>query len=218
MISYRKRFIFIHNYKVAGTSIAKALEQYAFHHPLKWLMRVLNTRMGIQISMPYYKFRDFPLHIKARELKDELPERIFESFYKFAFVRNPWDWQVSLYFFMLQTPTHFQHGLVREMTFDQYIEWRVAKDLKLQRDFVMDEGGNQIVDFVGRYERLGEDFRHVCDVLNLETILPHVNSSTRRDYRLYYSDRARELVKTHFAEDIGAFGYAFDDGVHRGDR
>jgi hypothetical protein len=31
-------------------------------------------------------------HIKARELREALPPEAFDGFFKFAFVRNPWDW------------------------------------------------------------------------------------------------------------------------------
>jgi hypothetical protein len=215
MISYRHKFIFIHIYKVAGTSIAQALFPYAFHNPFEPLINGLKNRLNLEIIVPFYKYRVLPLHIKARELKDQLPPEIFDKFFKFAFVRNTWDWQVSLYFFMRQTPFHKQHDLIAPMTFDEYIEWRVIEDRKLQKEFVVDEDGQQIVNFIGRYERLSEDFQHVCDVLGLHAALPHMNKSSRRDYRTYYNERTRRLVEEHFKEDIDFFGFTFDGGVYR---
>ena len=62
-----------------------------------------------------------------------LPRRVYEDFFKFAFVRNPWDWQVSLYHYMLQRREHFQHDLIKSIeNFDDYIEWRVTEDRKLR--------------------------------------------------------------------------------------
>ena len=215
MISYRHRFIFIHTYKVAGTSVAQALGPYAFQNPLEWLINGLRHRLKLKINIPYYKYRVFPLHITARELRDQLPGEIFGEFFKFTFVRNTWDWQVSLYFFMKQTPSHFQHRLIAPMTFDEYIEWRVIEDRRLQKEFVVDDNGQQTVDFVGRYERLSEDFQYVCDTLGLNATLPHVNSSSRNDYRTYYNERTRRLVEEHFKEDIDFFGFTFDRGAYR---
>lgn len=215
MISYRHKFIFIHTYKVAGTSIGKALRPYAFQNPFERLINGLKHRLNLRINIPYYKYRVFPLHIKARELRDQLPPKIFDGFFKFTFVRNTWDWQVSLYFFMKQTPFHFQHDLIAPMTFDEYIVWRVSEDRKLQKEFVVNENGQQIVDFIGRYERLSEDFQHICDVLGLHATLPHLNKSSRRDYRTYYNEKTRRLVEENFKEDIDFFGFTFDGGVDR---
>lgn len=216
VISYRHKFIFIHTYKVAGTSIAQALHLYTFHNPFERLINGLRHRLNLDINVPFYKYRVFPLHIKARELRDQLPPKIFDEFFKFAFVRNTWDWQVSLYFFMKQTPSHFQHHLIAPMTFDEYIEWRVIEDRKLQKEFVVDGNGQKIVDFIGRYERLYEDFQHVCcDILGLHATLPHMNKSARKDYRTYYNETTRRLVQEHFKEDIDFFGFTFDGGVDR---
>lgn len=215
MISYHHKFIFIHTYKVAGTSIAQALYSYAFHNPFERLINGLKNRLNLDINFRYYKYRVFPLHIKAWELRDQLPPKIFNEYFKFAFVRNTWDWQVSLYSFMKQTPSHFQHDLIAPMTFDEYIEWRVIKDRKLQKEFVVDENGQQIVDFIGRYERLSSDFQRVCKVLGLNATLPHMNASMRKDYRTYYNERTRRLVQDYFKEDIDFFGFTFDGGVYR---
>ena len=46
--------------------------------------------------------------------------------------------------------------------FDAYLEWRVTQDRNLQKEFVTDERGIQIIDFDGRYEQLAEDFQHVA--------------------------------------------------------
>ena len=95
--------------------------------------------------------------------------------------------------------------------FDEYIEWRVFKELRLQKDFVTDQEGNLIVDFVGRYERLAEDFDTVCQQLNIKTRLPHKNQSkTRQDWHSYYNKHTYQLVADHFREDLAFFGYSAD--------
>lgn len=116
---------------------------------------------------------------------------------------------------MRQTPSHFQHNLIVPMTFDEYIEWRVTEDRRLQKEFVVDENGKQIVDFIGRYEQLSQDFQYICYVVELDATLLHMNKSLRRDYRTYYNERTRRLVEEHFKEDLDFFGHKFDEGVHR---
>lgn len=191
LLSLRHEFIFIHIYKAAGTSVTHALRPFAREPLLKWR-----------------KVPRLPDHATAAELRDALGD-VFDRCFKFTFVRNPWDWQVSLYHYMQQTPKHPQHRIVRDMKFDDYIRWRVTEDKHLQKEFVTDAAGKTIVDFIGRFENLDADFAKVCDTIGIKARLPHRNPSRHAGYRSYYDDVTRELVATHFREDVEMFGYSF---------
>jgi aminopeptidase-like protein len=93
--------------------------------------------------------------------------------------------------------------------FDEYIDWRVNSEKRLQKDFVTDQNGELIVDFVGRYENLLEDFQHVCEALNLAASLPHLNKSPHMDYRSYYTGSSIKIIEENFKDDIEFFGYSF---------
>jgi len=206
LLSYDHRFIFIHNYRVAGTSIRKSLEKYV----KRPLLRRIFKEMGVGNKLSHHKWKTFPAHIKAKELRRILPAELYDTFYKFAFVRNPWDWQVSLYHYMLKNKSHRQHRFISAMeSFDEYIVWRVNEGKVLQKDFVTDSEGTMIVDFVGRYESLSKDFLQVCKVLNINASLPHINKSPHRNYRSYYRAETRSLVEENFRADIELFGYTF---------
>lgn len=204
IISHRKKFIFIHVYKVAGTSIYTTLKKY----------ESINSRIYRFLSRNYPKLFTvkFPPHTKACELKQALPPGIFNSYFKFAFVRNPWDWQVSLYCFMLKQKKHSQHHIVSKMNFEEYIEWAVNTQLNLQKDMLFSEKNELLVDFIGKFENLEEDFRKVCEIIGInDTQLPHVNKSPRNktSYREYYNEKTKELVYQGFKTDIELFGYEF---------
>ena len=113
IISHQKKFIFIHNYKVAGTSIRQSLELYDYNtiNNSTYLDK-LKFFLGIS---PKVCSSQFEGHITAVELKDKIPHKIFNDYYKFGFVRNPWDWQVSLYKYMLKLESHPQHTLIKSM-------------------------------------------------------------------------------------------------------
>ncbi len=143
------------------------------------------------------------------EIRKLIDEDTFSNYYKFTFVRNPWDWQVSLYHYMLQSKKHRQHKLIKSFTFEEYIDWRVNHDLKLQSKRFVDGDGNMLVDFVGQFENLEEDFAKACDVLSINFRLPHKNRSKHRSYRDYYNDRTSQLIKEAFAQDIALFSYEF---------
>jgi hypothetical protein len=209
IISDEKTFIFVHNYKVAGSSVKDALQPHATPSKSASSWRAFLDRQLVRIGLKGEPSYPDP-HMQAVEIQEAFPEE-WSEYFTFAFVRNPWAWQVSLYFYMKQEPKHFQHELVQSLEgFDEYIEWRVQEDKRLQSDNLCDDEENLLVDYVGRLETIREDFGAICDILNLNASLPHRNRSSHRDYREYYTDQTRSLVAEHFQEDIERFGYGFD--------
>ncbi|MCH2214320.1 MAG: sulfotransferase family protein [Flavobacteriales bacterium] len=203
IFSYSKNFLFIHNYKVAGTSIRDVLKKYSYRPHEKFHYQVFR-RLGIIPS--YHTFRS---HGPILEVKNRMPSILFNRLFKFGFVRNPWDWQVSLYHFAQQTENHHQHELISQMNFEEYIQWRVNEDLHLQKDFFTDEKGEIIMDFIGKMESLEEDFSFVARTIGMDETLSHKNKSNHTHYRKYYSTKTKDLVYRAFLEDINTFGYEF---------
>lgn len=203
IISHSKKFIFFHNYKVAGSSISNVLSKYEPHY---WIRTVLRAA---RYKTYHPALANFTQHASAIDVRKLVDPETFDSYYKFTFVRNPWDWQVSLYHYMLQKKNHFQHDLIKGMNFEDYIDWRVNHNLKTQCQRFKDSDGNTLVDFIGRFENLEDDFGKVCDLLSIERRLPHKNPSKHQTYRDYYNDRTRELVRDAFADDIALFDYDF---------
>ena len=78
-----------------------------------------------------------------------------------------------------------------------------------QVKWISDESGNTMVDFVGHFENLREDFQAVCERLGVDTSLPHVKPSDHKPYREYYSDESRKIITDVFREDLEAFDYEF---------
>ncbi len=57
------------------------------------------------------------------------------------------------------------------------------------------DGDEIIVDFVGRYENLNEDWSKICQTLQVPALpLGRENQVVRQDYRVFYDDESRELV------------------------
>jgi len=141
-----------------------------------------------------------------------MPEQVFNDYFKFGFVRNPWDWQVSLYTFTLKLKSHHQHKLIKSMkNFDEYIDWRVHKDLHLQKDFFYDKD-QLLVDYVGKFETLEDEFVKICNILSIDAKLPHLNASRNaKSYLDYYSNDSINMVSQAFEEDIKLFGYSMPE-------
>jgi hypothetical protein len=79
-----------------------------------------------------------------------------------------------------------------------------------QIDYLVDENGTIIVDFIGRFERLQECFDEVCRRLGCTPVeLPRINDSRHAAYTEYYTPAMAETVARHYARDIETFGYRF---------
>jgi hypothetical protein len=164
----------------------------------------------VNIFLPFDPKR-FPTHITSNELIEIIGKDGFESNFSFAFVRNPWDRQVSLYSFMMRKPNHHQHKLVKRLdTFDKYIEWRCAEEVRFQSDFICSSGGDILVDFVGRFEQIDDDFSDICARIGIFATLPKLNVSNTIPYQQFNNHATRELIRKTYAPDIELFGYNFE--------
>jgi hypothetical protein len=78
---------------------------------------------------------------------------------------------------------------------------------------VTDESGRVAVDFVGRYERLAEDFRLVGQKIGLPAIeLPRLQAAREPvKYAAFYTAESRRIAAERYGNDVELFGYRFDD-------
>lgn len=205
LISDTKRFIFVHVPKTAGTSVKTALKPHALPRPPHW--HSLLRRFGL--PRDYRRYR-FPIHVSLSLIERVVPPEVYRGYFKFAFVRNPWDRLVSFYHNMLERPAHPQHRRVRRLgSFDAYVRYEVRRGKLRQYPMLVDSSGRIGVDFLGRFENLAADFAEVCTRIGIESPLAHANRSNRAEYRSYYDPSLRELVREHWREDIEKFGYEF---------
>ncbi len=222
LVSYSHRFIFFHVSKTAGMSMREVLTPYA-EEPERFKMRRPAPLIGDRPNRMYEVWQALLLHARACDARKELPADVFTKFLKFGFVRNPWDWQVSMYYFILREDTYSKHEIVKGLQgFEEYLEWVVSTPdpypkgtPKLQSEMIADAQGNLLVDVVGHYETLAQDFLRICRRLNIDASLPHLNQTAHRDYRTYYNERTRQMLAEHFQADVELFRYTFD-GYRKG--
>jgi len=206
LISDQHKFIFVHVSKAAGSSIYKTLEPFANHKDKSILNKVL-SKTGIRRN---HQTRYFAQHAYISEAQKYIPEQEFNKLFKFGFVRNPYDWIVSMYSFLQQATDHRHNQMILDMTFSEFVDFEIKRNLRHQHLFLCDKQGELVVDFVGRFEQLENNFKTITDRLNLDVRLPHVNASKRKDYRVYYTPEIQDKVAKHWHKDISLFGYEFD--------
>lgn len=197
-----QKCIFVHITKCAGVSIAVSL---------------FGNQAGGHLRVPHYQ-----LIFSKQE---------YEGYFKFAFVRNPWDRLVSAFHFLRKGGTNkadrqwSQDNLSRYEDFHTFVtNWVNRKSVNQWKHFVpqykfLCEPGSRTprVDFIGYFENLGDDFTYVQNKLNRHTGLQHLNKTDgmKRDYREYYTEATRKLAAEVYWEDIQLFGYDFDNAQLR---
>jgi hypothetical protein len=149
-------------------------------------------------------------HMAARSVRARIPPRVWSSYYKFTFERNPWDKCVSFYYWQFRrgTPTvpfnEYLTSLRGGMTADQALptDWR--------RYAV---GDRIIVDDVFDFGDLGGNLRRALsntDLSGAEIDLSHVKGDIRKLDHVY-SDDAHRIIERFFAREIEYFGYVCPD-------
>jgi hypothetical protein len=223
LISHEYRFIFIHIYKTAGTSVMDMFLPYSrLIDRMAYEYRISRKIFGMIVHLMEWhddgmkQFTGFHTHAKAYEVKEKLGSGIFGSYYKFTFVRNPFDLLVSLYFYISQDKSHRHHGEVINKSFLEFLRWHIASNPPRQLDFVTEpNSGKRLVDYIGRFETLEKDIAIVQGRLGLEIggSIKHKNPSFKRktkDYKEYYDEEGKNLVESYFRTDLDRFGYSFD--------
>lgn len=211
IVSLQGRWIFFACGKTGTSSIESVLKSYDEGDSLRQQLLRVPSRLTEGRS---HKIK----HARPRLVKRVLGTDQWDHFFKFVFVRNPWDWVLSQFLAHDRASAKPRQGPFQLTAEDidwlwDRLSWHNLDGTEnyFQHSFVFDEQGRQIVDQVGRFENLQGDFDDICRQVGLPRIvLPRLNSTNRgQDYREYYSDGARELVTQRYALDIELLGYEF---------
>lgn len=189
VISDDYKLVFLHIPKTGGSSIYRALE------------KAVGAR------------RQNETHTEIVRAKEFLGKK-WERYFKFSFVRNPWDRIVSAYEYNRQHKQAFSPGgsLPGVSCFRDWVYWWVEHRKSYQYPYVV-ENGELVVDLLGRYENLQEDFAEICRRVGVSPVpvLGRYKASPHPPYQEYYcyAGELRRVVGDLFRKDIEIFGYAF---------
>jgi hypothetical protein len=147
----------------------------------------------------------FHEHIGAEQVRRYVGQDVWSSYYKFTFERNPWDRQISYYFYKTRHKA-------RRPDFERFLRRKSKVYIPNFEIYAID--GEIAVDFVGRYENLSEDFNKAIKAIGMkeEILLPMSNVAPGKDdrnYRQYYNEHTRDTIAEWYAREISAFGYKF---------
>ena len=251
-LSSQYECVFVHIPRTGGKSFRKVLgiEDNSSHQINGCgLLPVSNKQEGLPSNKTPRVFQNEHLCIEHMSQLSFIDRTVFDKYFKFAFVRNPWDKALSVYanHYYLYCPTFEDYVnklqvvvsfINSNFTFDiedafyekysrvvfntlwnkhlefAYKPWpgdEVIIDSHFfpQHLFTHDENGNQLVDFIGRFENYEEDAATILKGLNISNPIEKINASEHPPYREMYNLPMVDIIANIFSQDIEMFGYEF---------
>ena len=230
LISHRKRFIYTKTRKTAGTSAEVYFEPYCMpegmwefsHYREEGVSEAGIVGCREQVS----KGKKWFNHMSAESIKQQIGPTLWDQYFKFCVIRNPFDKVVSEFH-------HFRNRRVSRMTalrklkskvrlaqqalrgetvVDQFRRWIVSGgDVQDCDNYMID--GAVCVDYFIRYENLEEGIRHVCNVLKIPFEPERISRlksgirPARPKLNEYYDMKIIEIVAQRHKTEIDLFGY-----------
>lgn len=231
MISEKYRCIYVHIPKTAGQSVEQVFIDDA------GLTKETKGTLLLGVNDNPEKGPERISHLMASEYTQlgYVTDVDYADFFKFSFVRNPWERLVSEYRYR-----HFW----KQFSFRDFVINNLPEEdgfcdyyrhIMPQSDYIYNESGELIVDYVGRFETLQDDFNEIAKAISLDNSdIPHVNKSGLKkfrhklkrqlgftksyqkdfqDYREFYDDETMKAVGEMYRKDIENFGYCFDGSI-----
>lgn len=206
IVSHTNRFIFAAIPKTGSQAVRTALNQHI--NANDWQQEDL-------YDMKRMPFKDLAKirhgHILLREIKPYISQKTWKDYFKFAFVRNPWDRFISTMYFKFGANKVFQSN---PLAFMKLCLERPSDGMEVllrpQHIYVINEKGDSIIDYLGKFEALQNSYDQVCEHIGFETAaLKRMNETSHLHYADCYDDELEGLISEKYAEDIRLFGYKF---------
>jgi hypothetical protein len=212
MICRKRKILYIHIPRTGGQSIEHILfPSYSFNdEENRDILYGWNDKIG------------WLNHLTCQEIKGDnyIPDDEFKNYFKFAFVRNPWERLVSEYAWKFPGNFSLFRQYCSDILEERYDRWATGyrdplafrQHLREQYKYIYDNQGRLLIDFLGRYENLAVDFFEICKLRSLRcSKLPLYNRSKHKYYTFYYDKVTREIAGRIYREDIKIFNYQFGD-------
>jgi len=213
--------LFIHVPKVAGTSMEKApFVSGDDHQPYWWFSDEVRERARFSFGFvrnPYDRFLSAITQGYYKDLRergaapqtDAERDRVFEHAREIVtHAARTGDQPGPL---ELGSTTEWKRLGYREDPLPHIEGWPYPVHLIPQHYFVAAPGMAGIgVDFVGRFERLHDDWRTVCERVGCDYELPHERNAQgvrKRHYSEFFTAETAAIVRKLYARDFEVFGY-----------
>ena len=204
-ISHKLKVIFIHIPKNAGESIEKTLDIYGLKNkdPKSKYWGVFENKIVLQ-------------HLTALQLRNSyIKNSIWDSYFKFAIIRNPWSKAVSEYNWFLRYGPQ-----IKFKEWCESLEYRIKINSMIniletghnieQYKFITDNDGNFLVDELIRFENIENGFNNLAQKRSWKALLKNAKTTknlSKKDWRSYYCKETLNIIEKVYKKDLDIFGY-----------
>ena len=215
MISHEHKCIFIHIPKTAGTSINSFFHpKVRFHFEHADYERLFGWCPKRQLHMQ---------HATSKQLIETelITETQWKEYYKFTFVRNPWDRSYSDYYWIQEfsgVTGSFKDYINATGPFTEILNDistnRYLGDHLLEQTAFFDFNGLLKPDFIGRFENFKEDMATIIEALGLDKgfdVFKNKGKKKKGHYSKFYTNTNKGLVDQKYFDDIKLLNYEFED-------
>lgn len=205
IISTLHKFVFVAIPKTGTHAVRQALREHMGPQDME------QVGLFVQRSLPIPALAQIGHgHITLEQLRPHVKPEAWDSFFKFAFVRNPFDRFVSYCAFITREGDEFEDdpkAVMRDVLANPPLDHILFHP---QHGFITDASGGVLADYVGRVEEMQESYDEISSRIGIPTArLEKVNATKRRNYREYFDDQLIEGVAKLYARDLELFGYEF---------
>ena len=197
LVSDSHKFVLFHYPKTGGSSMTEVLGPYL--NPKLNVPKVKFMRWQSDHHIDLIQHRPITECIRAAEINATVPS-IPKGYFRASFIRNPYSLVVSAW----EGKKSFLDFVVNEVVTKKanFAKWT-------QFEYLCNDQGNILVDFVGRYEQLETDWQKFCYLVRLPKLeLPNLNTSNKGNYRQYYNEKTYRIVNKMFKRDFNFFKYS----------
>ena len=210
VISKKNKVIFFHLPKNAGTSISNLLlknESYYFSWViLSKILRRFSKKDNFFFDNFQKKIHFFRSHETVKSIQNKISSKIFDNYFKFAIVRNPYSRFVSRYNY---TKLVTKNKNIKFSEFvKEYVELGMITDQ--QYKFLLNNNGDIGVNKILKFENISKDINEIANRISVNpNKLYKMNVSTHDNYKEYYDTETKNIVENFCKEDLNLFNYKF---------
>ena len=246
MISKQGRFIFFHIPRTGGSSVQDALwgvnpkNNPDYLGSYDWHLYGFNKEKGNDavddvghIGQRLYDWNTYFLAENSNPYSLNHGKEKFKEYFKFTFVRNPWDRFISLWvkfkeevklqeqfngLFDLHIDTDFKEPqeVLRYLLLAHQKDLLLPRWFKPQYEYVHDENLRILTNYIGQYEKFQFCFDFLCDRIDVpHKTLPWSSEEHRRKkkdgkhYTEWYDDVMINAIAEIYYHDIRTWSYEF---------